>query len=240
VVEPDLPELPHHFELTAEQEIEMRQKIELSLKESFERDLKRAVSEVAKRRESMQSEMAIYSERSLVDGDRRFAQEIAGIRAQIQELQDEIQSGVETIHCLKTDWTESNHTRKDKEDLIMKLQNGNSRLKTRVDELVAQLTKLNQECANEEDDREAEEIHDELEKLAKDVGREKRYHFHLMKKKGTAHDESMAQIKERVRQLAEGKDELIARLRAEIQATKTKAKTVEQDIRNKFSTYAKA
>jgi uncharacterized phage infection (PIP) family protein YhgE len=240
VVEPELPEIPHRFDLTPEQENEMRQKIELSLKESFEMKVKTAVSTVAQQRESMQREVTLATEQHLDAAHRQFEEEIAGTRVQIADLQEQLRSGVDAVHCLKAEWAESNHSRKDKEDLLSKLQNGSARLQARLDELNDALGQLNRDPGNEEDDREADAIQGELDTLGKAVLREKRWHVHHITKSVAAHDDSIAQIKERVRALSERKDELIARLKAEIRATKAKAKALEQELRTRIAEYGKA
>jgi chromosome segregation ATPase len=239
VIEPDLPQIPDRVQLAPEQENEMRQKIDFALKESFEESVKNAVAEVARRREIMEKKMAMRSIQELANAERQLANEIESVTNEIAGLRQEIQSGVSEIDSLKADWTESNHRRRDQEDMLAKLQNACNRAKTRLTELESIFTQLSNEEGNEEDDREADEIQGDLQKLGKEVMKEKRSHANSIKRKAAAHEESMGQIKERVRALTQGKDELITRLKTEIRAVKEKGKVVEHEIRRKLTAYEK-
>jgi hypothetical protein len=236
VVEPPLPELPDHVELPPEQEQVMRQKIELSLKADFEMKLKSAIAVVADQREDIQAAADHQFERELADGERSLRLKIEDAEGEMLRLQTDIKAGVDEIHRLKAEWTDLNHTRNDHEDLLAKLRAATCESRYRLDQLQDNIQKLGDSEADD-DDGEADAIQEELGQLAQKVASAKRYHVNATRKRDAAHAESVAQIKNRVRSVAEKKDELIARLKSQIRETKSRIRTVDQQMRLKLDAY---
>jgi hypothetical protein len=236
VIAPKIQKAPMKVELSTAQEEEIRRKTELGLRATFENRIKVIVAEIAVQQEAMEAELAQILEEKLIEAGKLSEQAIQTCECDLPALESEIERTREEIETLKGDWTDLNHNRRDYADMLSKLESSNLRMEERLSELDGMMKELAEE-GDPIDDSEVDAIQEELTALGKEVTATRRYHVRSIAKAAANHNQSMQEIKARVKNLSDGKDELIIKLKAQLRETKKKSKEVREELQRKIGTY---
>jgi chromosome segregation ATPase len=173
--------------------------------------------------------MKSYEHQRAVEVTSESQSTIGSLQTAIEALRKDIGNAKSVINSLRSDWSDIIHAKKDKEDFCAKLKAENARRKCELEKVNERYNAQRSQVAKD-DGEVVREIETELGALSVEMRKEKKHHYHLIAKKKSRHEDEMRGIKERVRRVLNGKDEVVDKLREQLRNTKHKTREIKRLI----------